>query len=212
MSAVGTGMDAGMHPDLDLEQPGAGGRARRSPRPGRIVGATLGNDVNLRDVEGRSALLLAKAKDNNASCAIGPFLRFFDDGFTLDDVRNADGRRSTVEGEDGFRLEGRVLDGEDQPRSGGSRRRRRSGRTINIPTASCCSSARCSRRSRTATRRARASPTRLATSSPSRRRNSGASSTACDQPTNASPGRSGSAPLMRNLAARGLTQSENTRT
>ncbi|QDP96124.1 fumarylacetoacetate hydrolase family protein [Microlunatus elymi] len=55
---------------------------------GRPVGATLGNDVNLRDFEGRSALLLAEAKDNNASCAIGPFIRLFDDGFGLDDVRS----------------------------------------------------------------------------------------------------------------------------
>ncbi len=54
---------------------------------GRIVGATLGNDVNLRDFEGRSALLLGKAKDNNASASLGPFMRLFDDGFTLDDVR-----------------------------------------------------------------------------------------------------------------------------
>jgi fumarylacetoacetate (FAA) hydrolase family protein len=70
------------------------------------VGATLGNDVNLRDVEGRSALLLGKAKDNNASAAIGPFIRVFDAGFGLDDVRRLD-LTMTVTGEDGFRLEGR---------------------------------------------------------------------------------------------------------
>ena len=69
------------------------------------MGAALGNDVNLRDFEGRSALLLSKAKDNTASCSIGPFIRLFDDGFTLDDVRSAE-VELVIEGTDGYRLEG----------------------------------------------------------------------------------------------------------
>lgn len=74
-------------------------------RRGRALGATLGNDVNLRDFEGRSALLLGKAKDNNASCALGPFIRLFDEGFTIDDVRTAR-VDLVIEGPDNYRLEG----------------------------------------------------------------------------------------------------------
>jgi fumarylacetoacetate (FAA) hydrolase family protein len=103
LSAVGTGMDAGLHPISSWNNPEPEVVLVVSSR-GAIVGATLGNDVNLRDVEGRSALLLAKAKDNNASCAIGPFVRLFDASFSLDDVCGCS-VGMTVAGTDGFRLE-----------------------------------------------------------------------------------------------------------
>jgi fumarylacetoacetate (FAA) hydrolase family protein len=104
LSAVGTGAEIGIHP----------GSAWNNPEPevvlavnsrGEVQGAALGNDVNLRDFEGRSALLLGKAKDNNASCAIGPFIRLFDASFSLDDVRRCTVNLE-VQGPDGFVLRG----------------------------------------------------------------------------------------------------------
>ncbi len=105
MSAVGWGATVGIHPVSRWNNPEPEVVLAVSSR-GRIVGATLGNDVNLRDVEGRSALLLGKAKDNNAACAIGPFVRLFDADFGLDDVRAAELALS-VEGADGFLMGGR---------------------------------------------------------------------------------------------------------
>ena len=105
MSAVGFGAEIGVHPKSVWNNPEPEVVLACSSR-GAIVGASLGNDVNLRDFEGRSALLLSKAKDNNASCAIGPFVRLFDASFGLDDVRAAE-LTLVVEGEDNFRLEGR---------------------------------------------------------------------------------------------------------
>jgi fumarylacetoacetate (FAA) hydrolase family protein len=105
MAAVGWGASVGLHPVS----------AWNNPEPevvlavastGRIAGATLGNDVNLRDVEGRSALLLGKAKDNNAAAAIGPFVRVFDAGFGLNEVRGLE-LSLRVEGRDGFVMTGR---------------------------------------------------------------------------------------------------------
>jgi fumarylacetoacetate (FAA) hydrolase family protein len=104
LSAVGPGAEVGLHPVSTWNNPEPEVVLAVSSKA-RIVGACLGNDVNLRDVEGRSALLLSKAKDNNASAAIGPMIRLFDGGFSLDDVRRAE-LVLTVEGEDGFEMTG----------------------------------------------------------------------------------------------------------
>jgi fumarylacetoacetate (FAA) hydrolase family protein len=104
LSAVGTGAEVGLHPMSRWNNPEPEIVLAVGPS-GRIVGASLGNDVNLRDVEGRSALLLSKAKDNNAACAIGPFIRLFSTGFGLNYVRKAE-LTLEVKGTDGFELTG----------------------------------------------------------------------------------------------------------
>ena len=102
MSAVGTGAEIGLHPESTWNNPEPEVVLVVNSR-GAVVGATLGNDVNLRDFEGRSALLLGRCKDNNGSCAIGPFLRLFDASYGLGDLRRCE-VRLTVEGDDGFTL------------------------------------------------------------------------------------------------------------
>lgn len=104
LSSVGPHADVGLHPSSSWNNPEPEIVLAVSAK-GAIVGAMLGNDVNLRDIEGRSALLLSKAKDNNASCALGPMLRLFDDSYSLDDVRKAE-LDLTVTGTDGFVLKG----------------------------------------------------------------------------------------------------------
>jgi len=105
LSSVGWGAEVGLHPISTWNNPEPEIVLAVNSR-GEIKGATLGNDVNLRDVEGRSALLLGKAKDNNASCSIGPFIRLFDAGYSLDDVRKAE-LDLKVTGRDGFVLRGK---------------------------------------------------------------------------------------------------------
>jgi fumarylacetoacetate (FAA) hydrolase family protein len=104
MSAVGTGAEVGIHPKSEWNNPEPE-IVLAVNRHGKVTGASLGNDVNLRDFEGRSALLLGKAKDNNASGAIGPFIRLFDDHFGLDDVRGCD-LALRIDGPDGFTFTG----------------------------------------------------------------------------------------------------------
>ena len=104
MSAVGTGAEVGLHPASAWNNPEPEIVLAVNSR-GETQGATLGNDVNLRDFEGRSALLLGKAKDNNASCAIGPFIRVFDQQFGIDDVRACE-LAMRVTGPDGFVMDG----------------------------------------------------------------------------------------------------------
>ncbi|MFZ2736709.1 MAG: fumarylacetoacetate hydrolase family protein [Burkholderiaceae bacterium] len=104
MSAVGIGSEIGIHPGSDWNNPEPEIVLAVNSR-GEVKGASLGNDVNLRDFEGRSALLLGKAKDNNASCAIGPFIRLFDEHFGMNDVRHCN-LLLEVQGDDGFVMQG----------------------------------------------------------------------------------------------------------
>jgi fumarylacetoacetate (FAA) hydrolase family protein len=105
LSSRGWGEDLGVRSDSTWNNPEPEVVMVVTPE-GRAVGATLGNDVNLRCFEGRSALLLGKAKDNNASCGLGPFIRVFDGGFDIDSVRNAE-LDLTIDGPEGYQLKGR---------------------------------------------------------------------------------------------------------
>lgn len=104
LASVGCGEDIGIRADSAWNNPEPEVVLAVNSR-GQIVGATLGNDVNLRDIEGRSALLLGKAKDNNASCALGPFIRLFDTGFGMEQVRS-ETVHLRVAGVDGYELRG----------------------------------------------------------------------------------------------------------
>ena len=104
LSSVGYGAEVGLHPISNWNNPEPEIVLAVNSK-GTIQGATLGNDVNLRDVEGRSALLLGKAKDNNASCSIGPFIRIFDESYTIANMKSAH-INLNVEGKDGYILNG----------------------------------------------------------------------------------------------------------
>ena len=201
MSAVGFGADVGLLPVSVWNNPEPEIVLAVSS-DGRPVGATLGNDVNLRDIEGRSALLLGKCKDNNGSCAIGPFVRLFDDGFTLDSVREpacrcASKARTTASSSTASATCARSA----ATRSTSSRRP--AARITSIRTASCCSSARCFRRSGTATRPAadsRIMGDRVTLSTPAL----GALVNTVRLCTEIAPWTFGVRALYANLAARGL--------
>ncbi len=159
LSTLGWGAEIGIRSDSTWNNPEPEIVLLVAP-DGTSVGASLGNDVNLRDFEGRSALLLGKAKDNNASCSLGPLVRLFDDRFTMDDVRHAE-LELVVEGEDGYRLAGASAMSQisrDPSISSAS-----PSASTSTRTGSCCSSAPCSPRSRTATSPAGASRTRSGT-------------------------------------------------
>ncbi len=104
MATVGTGFDAGVHPASEWNNPEPEVVLTINSK-GKVIGATLGNDVNLRDIEGRSALLLGKAKDNNASATMGPFIRFFDHTYSIEDLKSCTVTLN-VTGDDGFSMDG----------------------------------------------------------------------------------------------------------
>jgi fumarylacetoacetate (FAA) hydrolase family protein len=106
MSAVGVGADIGILQNSSWNNPEPEVVLAVNSR-GKVVGAALGNDVNLRDWEGRSALLLGRAKDNNGSCAIGPFIRLLDDGFSIDALRRTEVEVEVAGAADAFRVQGR---------------------------------------------------------------------------------------------------------
>jgi fumarylacetoacetate (FAA) hydrolase family protein len=184
LSTVGADAEIGVRSDSTWNNPEPEVALLVDSR-GTAIGATLGNDVNLRDFEGRSALLLGKAKDNNASCALGPLVRVFDASFTIDDVRGAT-VTLRVEGEDGYELDGasNMAEISRDPLE----LVRQALSEHQYPTASCCSSAPCSRRCRTATTRGGGSPIKSAIPWRSPARSSGGSSTAWSPRATRPPG------------------------